>query len=298
MSNHTGDLRRLTDGRQALQADCARCAGLCCVAPAFVASADFAMDKRAEEPCPNLRQDFRCGMHETLRERGFPGCTVFDCFGAGQQVTQVTFGGDDWRRTPAIARSMFEVFSVMRQLHELLWYLAEAVTLPRTGPLVDELTRARERTESLTSAGPDELATMDITSYRKETGALLQRVSDAVRAGLCDRAPDHRGADLMGANLRRADLHGASLRGAYLIAADLQGADLRKADLLGADLRAADLRGANLEESIFLTQPQVNAARGDAATTVPASLTRPEHWADSTTNAGRPAPRGRRKRRR
>ena len=28
-----------------LRADCARCAGLCCVVPAFTESADFAIDK-------------------------------------------------------------------------------------------------------------------------------------------------------------------------------------------------------------------------------------------------------------
>ena len=83
-----------------LHADCARCFALCCVAPAFAASADFAIDKPAGQPCPNLLADFRCGIHDHLRERGFPGCTVFDCFGAGQRVAQVSFGGVDWRRAP------------------------------------------------------------------------------------------------------------------------------------------------------------------------------------------------------
>ena len=122
-----------TSEHGALRADCARCAGLCCVAPAFAASADFAIDKAAGQPCPNLQPDFRCGIHSELRERGFPGCAVFDCLGAGQQVVQVTFGGRDWRRSPEIAGQMFTVFTVMRQLHELLWYLTEALALPR-GP--------------------------------------------------------------------------------------------------------------------------------------------------------------------
>ena len=80
--------------RAHLRADCSRCAGLCCVAPAFAASADFAIDKPAGTPCPNLRDDFRCGIHAAAAaSAGFPGCEVFDCFGAGQQLTQVTFGG-------------------------------------------------------------------------------------------------------------------------------------------------------------------------------------------------------------
>ncbi|MFE4849650.1 pentapeptide repeat-containing protein, partial [Streptomyces sp. NPDC056689] len=92
------------------------------------------------------------------------------------------------------------------------------------------------------------------------------------------RRKNHRGADLMGARLKGADLRGANLRGAYLIAADLTGADLREADLIGADLRDARLQGADLTGSIFLTQAQVNAARGDGWTKIPASLSRPAHW--------------------
>lgn len=87
-----------------------------------------------------------------------------------------------------------------------------------------------------------------------------------------------RGADLIGAKLRGADLRAANLRGAYLIAADLRGADLRGADLIGADFRDADIRGADLTESIFLTQPQINAAKGDASTKLPPSLSHPMHW--------------------
>ena len=55
--------------RTRLRADCTRCAGLCCVAPAFAASADFAIDKPAGHACPNLRDDDRCGIHAQLRER-------------------------------------------------------------------------------------------------------------------------------------------------------------------------------------------------------------------------------------
>jgi len=45
-------------------------------------------DKPAGRPCPNLGADFGWGIHDSLRKRGFPGCAVFDCFGAGQQVIQ------------------------------------------------------------------------------------------------------------------------------------------------------------------------------------------------------------------
>ncbi|WP_407549974.1 pentapeptide repeat-containing protein [Streptomyces sp. Pv4-95] len=264
--------------RLGLVSDCGSCFGLCCVALPFAASADFAVDKDAGRPCGNLRSDFRCGIHAELRERGFSGCTVFDCFGAGQKVSQVTFGGEDWRQAPRTARSMFDVFPVMRQLHELLQYLAEALARPAARPIHDELRRALDETEALTYGTPEELAGLDVAAHRGEVNALLLRTSELVRAEVPGRKKERRGADLMGARLRRADLRGANLRGAYLIAADLTGADLRLADLIGADLRDADLSGADLTGSLFLTRAQLSAAKGDDRTTLPPELGRPAHW--------------------
>jgi uncharacterized protein YjbI with pentapeptide repeats len=261
-----------------LHADCERCFGLCCVAPAFSASADFAIDKAAGRPCPHLRPDSRCGIHGNLRERGFPGCTVFDCFGAGQKVAQVTFGGRDWRDAPEISAQMFDVFTVMRQLHELLWYLTEALTLTAARPAHADVTRALDETERLTFAAPELLIELDLAAHWQRVNELLVRASVLARAGVRGRKLDRRGADLIGRNLAGGDFRGANFRGAYLIGADLSHADLRAADLIGADLRGANLRGANLADSIFLTQPQLDAAVGDAATTLSSTLRRPAHW--------------------
>jgi uncharacterized protein YjbI with pentapeptide repeats len=255
-----------------LTADCTRCFGLCCAAPAFARSADFAIDKPAGHACPNLRQDFRCGIHHRLRQEGFAGCVAYDCFGAGQKVSQVTFGGRNWRRDPRSAQPMFAAFAVMRQLHELLWYLTQALALRPSAQLRDALAE----TERLTRGDPSTLAGLDVAAHWREMDALLRRTSELVRAAW--RGPEYRGADLVGKDLRHADLRGANLRGAYLIGADLRGADLRMADLIGADLRGANLGGADLTRSIFLTQPQVDAARGDPGTKLPAPLTRPAHW--------------------
>ena len=261
-----------------LKADCASCFGLCCVALPFAKSADFAVDKDAGDPCRNLLADFRCGIHANLRERGFRGCTVFDCFGAGQKVSQGTFGGRDWRRNPEVARPMFRVFPVMRQLHELLYYLDEALALPSAAPVSRDLRTTLDEIARLAASGPGELADVDVGAVRERVNVLLLRVSELARAGVPAPRKNRRGADLIGAKLKGADLRGADLRGAYLIAADLRGADLRAADLLGADLRDADLRGADLTGGIFLTRAQLYSARGDAATRPPEPLGRPAHW--------------------
>ncbi len=165
-----------------LKPDCERCCGLCCVAPAFSASQDFAIDKRPGKPCPNLTREFRCGIHDRLRAEGFRGCVAYDCFGAGQKVTQVTFKGRDWQQSPPIAAQMFEVFGVMRQLHALLLSLTEALKLQAARPLHGELRLRLQELEGYSEESPDALLRLDVASHKAEVNDLLLRVSDLVRA--------------------------------------------------------------------------------------------------------------------
>jgi hypothetical protein len=203
---------------------------------------------------------------------------VYDCFGAGQHVSQGTFGGVDWRRDPPSAQLMFNAFSVMRPLHELLWLLTEALERHPAPPLADELRQALDETWRLTQQSPQRLVQVDVAAHREAVNALLSRVSLSLRSTVRRPATELRGADLAGARLHRANLVGANLRGACLIGADLREARLRLADLTGADLRGADLRGADLAESLFLTQSQLEAAHGDASTRVPPARRHPTHW--------------------
>jgi len=243
--------------RELLRGECAGCVGLCCVVPAFARSADFAIDKPAGMPCPHLERDFRCAIHHRLRSSGFRGCAVFDCFGAGQEVTR--------RHGTRGAAG----FAAARQLHELLWYLNEALAVAAPG-LRGALADAYAATEA--AVGTE---TIDVGAHRAAVNALLTRTSEQVRE---PGGANLRGADLAGKDLRGADLRRANLRGAALLGADLSRADLRLADLTGADLRGATLAGADLTTALFLTRPQLAAAAGDASTRLPDWLTRPPHW--------------------
>ncbi len=175
---------------------------------------------------------------------------TFDCFGAGQQVTSVTYGGTTWRDRPDLATEIFAVFGVMRGLHELRFLLTDPACAASS--YAAEARALDGEVERLTAATPDVVVATDLGELRRRAGDLFRRVAEEVG--------------------------GPSHRGALLMAADLRGADLAGADLRGADLRDADVRGADLSRTLFLTQPQVTAARGDAATRLPVRLTRPDHW--------------------
>lgn len=89
--------------RESLRPDCSNCFALCCTALGFSRTADFALDKPAGTPCQN----------DSLRPRGFRGCTVFDCFGAGQNVSQNLFQGTSWKASPETAKEMFPAFKIV-----------------------------------------------------------------------------------------------------------------------------------------------------------------------------------------
>lgn len=260
-----------------LRSDCSACFGLCCVLLPFAREAGFGVTKPGGTPCHHLDEADACGIHANLRPEGWPGCTVFECFGAGQQVSQVTYRGVSWRDQEDLGE-MGAVLSVMRSLHEMLAHLTEALErgAGAAQPWLEQLAR-------LTAGTPEELLTLDLDLLREQVGDVLADVSRDLRtasATVVDRTPcELARADLAGRDLRPIDLRAGSLRGALLIRADLRGSDLTDTDLLGADLRDADVRGARLTSALFLAQPQVNAARGDAATHLPPGLVRPSHWA-------------------
>lgn len=262
-----------------LQADCERCFGLCCVALAFAESADFAINKASGDPCPNLRPDHRCGIHGALRASGFKGCVSYECFGAGQHVSQTLYQGKGWREGKALAEQMFTVLPIVQQLHEILYYLRQALELPEAGQLREQLQGAYEQTLNLSNMAPATLVALDVHAHRMAVNPLLVEASERYRRESAGgRRTSKPRKDYIGANMQGADLRGMDLRGALLIAANLRGSDLRRADFIGADLRDADLSGANLEGCLFLAQAQVNAARGNWQTKLPSYVTMPAHW--------------------
>lgn len=269
-----------------LKVDCAKCFGFCCVALYFSAAEGFPTDKDAGKPCINLQQDFKCAVHKNLRQKGLKGCTAYDCFGAGQKVAEVTYAGRDWRSNSGIANEMFDVFLIMRQLHEMLWYLAEAHRLQYDNTIKEEINNMINETVRLTNLEAHLARTVDLVVHRNKVNALLSRTSELLRnkarrgkkTTLKRKKTIAGRVDFIGSNLKSINLVGEDLRGAFLIAADLRGVDLSGADLIGADLRDADIRGANLSNSLFITQTQINSAKGDSNTKLPRSLVHPEYW--------------------
>lgn len=165
------------DLRARLVTDCGRCFALCCVATTFQASPEFAADKDAHTACPQLGADHRCTVHSALVDRGYAGCVIYDCRGAGVVVSQQTFAGRDWRTHPDEATAMFEAFLVVRVLHEQLELLLGARDLPLPADVVADID-ALITTVSTASLLPSSSLHHGLADrLRAETTAMLRRLA-------------------------------------------------------------------------------------------------------------------------
>jgi len=173
----------------ALRADCSRCAGLCCVVPAFYAMQGFGFDKPAHTPCAHLTSADRCAIHSERAARGFPGCVDFDCYGAGQRVTQL-FGDTSWRDSRETAARIFSTYACYLALHRLMAALALAEVA--ASPLLAERLRAkRDHLDELCRTEDAKSGRLDVAALRAETASLLRETAGRAPA---DRAPIRREA--------------------------------------------------------------------------------------------------------
>lgn len=141
-----------------LTPDCDNCAALCCIALAFDAGDEFAIDKPAGLPCPHLaRHD--CTIYDTLTDEGFSGCAAYDCEGAGQR-TLALYDGVSWQDRLAILAPMLETFRHLRVLHGLIALMDTARQLPLDAEEEDRWDDLMDRLcpEDLTRAGAEALA--------------------------------------------------------------------------------------------------------------------------------------------
>jgi len=162
-----------------LRADCGRCQGLCCVSLAFDRGEWFGFTKAASEPCRHLRTTNRCAIHASLARLGQAGCAAYDCYGAGQRVSEL-FAGKDWRRDPDAAERMFTVFLKLQPLNELraLLRTAERFELPEAREA--ERAALLLQLEAVSRVAVSEFAYIDVAYHQVRVHAFLRSLRDCV----------------------------------------------------------------------------------------------------------------------
>lgn len=265
---------KFADLRGQLRIDCEKCSGLCCVALHYMKADGFPGNKEAGTPCKHLLPNFQCSIHSTLASKNLQGCLTYDCLGAGQKVTQIHCPDSTWRSNPGKANDIFRSFQIVFQLHQMQWYLLEALSLVPNGQLKAEIESLILKNEQMTGKPLNELMHLEIEAYRLAVNQILRQVIGTV-VSPSDKAT---GGNYLGKNFKRAILDGVDFSMGLMIAANLEGCSLRRASFLGADMRDANIKNTDLSASVFLTQMQINSARGNANTKLPIHLVHPAFW--------------------
>jgi hypothetical protein len=151
------------------RADCSRCCGLCCVVPGQMAVQGFRADKPAETPCAHLNGFHRCSIHATRRLHGYPACAGFDCYGAGQWITQNLFQGAQWLDSSDTAQQMFAAYRYWAPRFEAAALLEAALPHVRD----DERLEFTAMMRALTTGETDDQPT-DAARLRRETLAVIR----------------------------------------------------------------------------------------------------------------------------
>ncbi|MDD2971286.1 MAG: pentapeptide repeat-containing protein [Lachnospiraceae bacterium] len=258
-----------------LKIDCEKCSGLCCVALYCMKTDGFPANKDAGIPCKHLENDFRCDIHSKLVSKNMRGCLAYDCFGAGQKVTQQYGCGMDWKSASNQAGEIFQVFLIVFQLHQMAWYLIEALSLTFDEYLKSDIRELIFQNEQMTAQRPQEILCLDVEKYRQKVNQTLKEVSE----NITDSPSGYvKVKDFFGKDFKRANLEGKDFSMSLMIAANLEGCNLCHANFLGADMRDANIKNTDLSQSVFLTQMQINSAKGNINTKLPKNLSHPISW--------------------
>ncbi|HBG11953.1 MAG TPA: hypothetical protein DDX68_09370, partial [Clostridium sp.] len=266
MTNNRAD-RKYDDLRKNLKIDCKKCSGLCCVALYCTKTDGFPANKEAGTPCKHLDSDFSCKIHSRLADNNYKGCLAYDCFGAGQRTTQLYLPDGTWETNSEQKDKLFQVFIIVYQLHQMLWYLVEAFTLTSDELLKSTIDLLISENEQMLQQPMDHIAMLDLSEYRSNVNIVLKQISTDISAN--DTSSQIHGLNYLGKNFKKANLDRKNFSMSLMIAANLSGCSLKNTNFLGADLRDANIRNADLSKSILLTQMQINSAIGNSNTKIP-----------------------------
>ena len=214
--------------------------------------------------------DFQCEIHKRLAELNLKGCLTYDCFGAGQKVTQSVYQNIDWQKNPDRADEIFKVFIIVTKLHQILWYLIQASTICDDSDLMSVFNQLIEENKKMTNMTPQEILMIDVQGYMDKANVALKKI--------CKLEPGEVNKDFIGHDFKKENLDGRDFTMSLLIGANLQGCSLKGTNFLGADMRGANIKDTDLSSSLFLTQMQFNSTLGNSATRIPEYLTRPTCW--------------------
>lgn len=254
---------------------CHECCGLCCIALCFFKMDGFPEDKCAGVACSHLQSDTMCDVHAALAVKGYRGCIGYDCFGAGQYVTQHLYHGTLSFEKPRQREELYAVFLLVYQLFQIRYFLEETLCISIVQQYHSQAIHLLCEAEEICAGSRKRLLQFDIDDYHTRVSTILKKASRQLTDYL-NSLPITK--PLLNKTWHHHDFRGCDLSMSLLIQTTFDTCLFAGTNVLGADTRDCQFLNCDLRDAVFLTQSQLNHAKGDHRTRLPAHLQYPPTW--------------------
>ena len=256
--------------------DCSRCSGLCCIALYCFKSDGFPQNKPVGKPCINLMDNFKCRIHNDLERMGMRGCIGYDCFGAGQYLTEEVYSGVTWQTQPERVKEICDLYMFMYRMFQLRFFLYESKKLASSETLLPEINQLLQENDEICRLPIQEMLPYPIDAYQDKVNHVLKK--SCVELNKFLGVKNSTETNFLNRNFKGKNLSGFDFNMKPLIASNFQNCNFKGATFIGTDTRDANFDGADLREAVFLSQGQINAAKGSRRTKLPKHLKYPVTW--------------------
>lgn len=259
-----------------LVSDCSKCSGLCCIALYCFKSDGFPQNKPIGKPCINLMDNFKCKIHSDLERKGMRGCIGYDCFGAGQYLTEEVYCGVTWKTQPERVKEICDLYMLMYRMFQLRFFLYESRKMASSETLLPEIDQLLQENEAMCKLPIKEMFQYPIDDYQDKVNHVLKKSCVELNKFLGTQNSTE--TNFLNRNFKGKNLSGVDFNMKPLIASNFQNCKFKGATFIGTDTRDANFDGADLREAVFLSQGQINAAKGSRRTKLPKHLKYPVTW--------------------
>lgn len=166
--------------------------------------------------------------------------------------------------------------NLIYRMFQLRFFLYESKKLASSEILLPEIEQLLQENDAICKLSIEEMLHYPIDSYQDKVNYILKKSCVELKKFLGVKKVTE--TNFLNRNFRGKNLSGFDFNMKPLIASDFHNCKLKGATFIRTDTRDANFDGADLREAVFLSQGQINAAKGSRRTKLPKHLKYPVTW--------------------
>lgn len=175
------------------------------------------------------------------------------------------------------ASKIFNAYYVVLNVHQILWHLLQCLILRLSQKEKAQASVLIKEGSILIEKPLEMLSILDGQSFSDKSNTYFKHVFGLYHSNTRNTRKKQV-INYMGKNMQRKNLTRTDFSRSLLIATNLVQASLYGASFFGADMRDTNICDTDVSNCLFLTQFQINSAKGNCNTILPPYLLKPKIW--------------------